>query len=441
VSLPRARLGDLDRRILALSIPALGAMAVEPIYGLVDTAIVGHLGKGPLGGLAVALSALNVGIYGAGFLSMVTAQRVAFRLGGGDRDGAARTAVSAYWLAAAIGLVLAAVLAGLARPIAGVLGASDLVVGHAVTYLRWAAIGVPFQLFVLAGNGHRRGMADTRTPLKILVVANVVNVALEVLFVPVLGWGVAGSAVGTVVAQVVSGLWFLLLSARVVEHRILPARADVVDLLRSGGVVVIRTLALLGALTAATAVAARLSAAKHGGHQIGIQVFFLLALTLDALAVPAATFVADALGRGDLDGAGRVASRCLRLSLVASVATAGFAIVGSPFLPRLFSDDAGVRSAATVALLLCGLAQPLAALAFCFDGILLGAGDFAVLRTSMLLALIPFAVPAVATLIWPRLGIAGVWAAVAVWLGTRALLLARRWRSGNWLPAAAAAAA
>jgi putative MATE family efflux protein len=361
---------------------------------------------------------------------------VAFRLGAGDREGAARTAVSAYWLAAGIGSVLAVVAVVLARPIAGALGADALVVGHAVTYLRWAAIGIPFQLFVLAGNGHRRGMADTKTPLRILVLANVINVLLEVLFVPILDLGLPGSALGTVVAQIVSGLWFVLLSAGVVERRILPARDDVIDLLRSGGVIVIRTLALLAALTAATAVAARLSAAKLGGHQIGVQVFFLLALSLDALAVPAATFVADALGRGDLDDARRVAARCLRLSLLASVVTGACATIGAPFLPRLFSDDAGVRSAATVALLLCGLTQPLAAAAFCFDGILLGAGDFAHLRQSMILALVPFALPAVATLVWPRLGIAGVWAALGLWLAARAALLAHRWTSGRWLPAA-----
>jgi len=409
-------------------------MAVEPIYGLVDTAIVGHLGRGPLGGLAIALTALNVGIYSAGFLSMVTAQRVAFRLGRGDPAAAARTVVSAYWLAAGIGLGLAVVAFTGARPIAGALGADALVVDHAVTYLRVSAIGIPFQLFVLAGNGHRRGMADTRTPLRILVVANVVNVVLELLFVPVFGLGVAGSALGTVVAQVVSGTWFLLLSAGLIGPRRLPCRADLVDLMRSGGVIVVRTVALLAALTAATAVAARLDTAKLGGHQIGIQVFFLLALTLDALAVPAATFVADALGRGDLEGAAQVARSSLRLSLLASLVTGAFAVLGAPFLPRLFSADGAVRSAATVALLLCGAAQPLAALAFCFDGILLGAGDFAILRRSMLLALIPFALPAAATLLWPQLGIAGVWAAISLWLASRAGLLACRWRSGRWLP-------
>lgn len=434
----------LDRRILGLAVPALGALAVEPVYGLVDTAIVGRLGRSELGGLAVALTALNLGVYGAGFLAMVTSQRVAFRTGGDDRAGAARTAVAAYWLALGIGVVLAAVALLGARPVASALGAEGVVLDRAATYLRWAALGLPFQLCVLAGNGHRRGLADVRTSLRILVVANVVNVVLEVVLVYGLDMGVAGSALGTTCAQVLSGTWFLVGSARLVRvagASWFPRSTDLLDLARGGSVVVVRTLALLAALTAATSVAARLGEAQLGGHQVGVQVFFLLALSLDALAVPAATFVADALGRLDVEGARLVAARCVRLSLLASVVTGAVTVAAAPFLPRLFSEDAGVRRSATVALLLCGLAQPLAALAFAFDGVLLGAGDFSALRRAMLLALVPFAVPAGLTLWlrWP--GVAGVWLALACWLGARAGLLAARWRSNAWLPAVAAASA
>ncbi len=434
-------MSPLDRRILALAVPALGALAVEPVYGLVDTAIVGRLGRTQLGGLAVALTALNLGVYGAGFLAMVTSQRVAFRTGGGDRAGAARAAVAAYGLAIGLGLVLAAVAVLGARPVASALGAKGAVLDHAVTYLRFAAPGLPFHLCVLAGNGHRRGLADTRTSLRILVVANVVNIVLEVVFVYGLDLGLAGSALGTTCAQVLSGTWFLLGSARMVAVagvRWVPRRDDVVDLLRGGSVIVVRTLALLAALTLATAVAARLGEGPLGGHQVGIQVFFLLALCLDALAVPAATFVADSLGRDDPAAARLVAARCIRLSLLASTVTGGITVLVAPLLPRVFSDAPDVRRAATVALLVCGLFQPLAALAFAFDGVLLGAGDFSTLRRAMLLALLPFAMPAALTLWlrWP--GIAGVWLALACWLGARAGLLAARWRSGAWLPAAVA---
>ena len=174
--------------------------------------------------------------------------------------------------------------------------------------------------------------------------------------------------------------------------------------------------------------AARLGEGQLGGHQVGIQVFFLLALSLDALAVPAATFVADALGRADPAAARVIAGRCVRLSLLASTVTGSATVAAAPFLPRLFSDDPAVRRSATVAVLLCGLFQPLAALAFAFDGVLLGAGDFRTLRRTMLLALVPFSVPALFTLWvrWP--GVAGVWAALGCWLAARAALLSRRWR-------------
>ena len=429
----------LDRRIFGLAVPALGALAVEPVYSLVDTAIIGRLGRSELGGLAVALTALNLGVYGAGFLAMVTSQRVAFRNGAGDQAGAARSAVAAYWLALGIGVALGGVALFAARPLAAALGADGLVLDRAATYLRFAALGVPFQLFVLAGNGHRRGLADTRTSLRILVAANLVNIALEVLFVYGLSLGVAGSALGTTCAQVLSGLWFLFGSARLVAAASVswrPRAEDVVDLMRGGSVIVVRTLALLAALTAATAVAARLGEAPLAGHQVGIQVFFLLALSLDALAVPAATFVAEALGRVDGEGARRVAGRCVRLSLLASLVTGGVTVAVAPVLPRLFTDEPDVRRSATVALVSCGLFQPLAGLAFAFDGVLLGAGDFEALRRAMLLALVPFALPAALTLWWRWPGIGGVWLALGCWLGARAVLLGRRWRSGSWLTAA-----
>jgi len=428
---------QLDRRILGLALPALGALAVEPLYGLVDTAIVGRLGRSQLGGLAVALTLLNLGVYGSGFLATVTSQRVAFRTGGGDRAGAARTVVAAYWLALATGLMLAFFAVLGARPLASLLGAEGPVLEQASTYLRYAAPGLPFQLCVLAGNGHRRGLADARTSLRILLVANVVNVVLEVGLVYGLGLGVTGSALGTSVAQLVSGTWFLLGSTRLVRTAHVtwfPTREDLLDLVGGGSVMVVRTLALLAAITSATAVAARLGDAVLGGHQIGIQVFFLLALCLDALAVAAATFVADSLGRGDLDAARDVAGRCLRLSLLASGVTGAATVAGAPFLPWLFSDDPDVRRSATVAMLICGLFQPVAAVAFALDGVLLGAGDFGVLRRAMLLSLVPFSLPALVTLWWRWPGVAGVWLALACWLAARAAMLSRH-RRRMFLPA------
>jgi putative MATE family efflux protein len=425
-----------DRRIVALAVPALGALAVEPLYTLTDVAIIGHLGTTPLAGLAVAVAILNVAVYASGFLAMATTSRVAFLRGADDEAGAARAAVAAYAVAIVVGTATALVIAAAAEPLSGLVGAEGEVQDAAVTYLRWSTLGLPFMLCQLAGNGHHRGMADTRTPLRIAVTSNVMNVVLELLFVYGLDAGVTGSALGTVCAQVMAGTWFLVRSRRIVARTgvgLRPDRGEAVGLVRAGGVIIIRTLALLAALTTATSTVARLGDKALGGHQIGQQVFFLLALSLDALAIPAQTFTGEALGRGDSTSAREIGSRCLRLSLGTGVIAGVLAIALAPIVPPLFSPDPEVQRAATVAMVVCGLAQPLAGVAFCFDGIFLGAGRYHLLRRTMLLALVPFGlVIAVPLVVRPAgtVGVALVWAAIAVWLSSRAGLLAHEWRHG-----------
>jgi Na+-driven multidrug efflux pump len=208
-------------------------------------------------------------------------------------------------------------------------------------------------------------------------------------------------------------------------------------LVRSGTALVVRTIALGAALTAATAIAAHVGSATLGGHQIALQVWLLLALTLDALAVPAQVYVGAALGAGRVDEAVAIGARCLRLGLIASAVVAVVTIALSPALPYVFSSDGSVRHVATIALVICGALQPFAALAFVYDGLLLGAGDFATLRRSMLLSLVAFAPLAAATLVHPALGVTGIWLALTCWLAARTALLGRRWRSRAWAAPAA----
>jgi putative MATE family efflux protein len=437
--MPRRPLDALDKRIIGLAVPALGTLTIEPLYNLTDTAIVGHLGRVPLGGLAIATSVLNILGWSANWLSTATTSRVAFQDGRRDPDGVASAAAAAYWSALAIGALVAVVLVAAARPLATLLGARGDVLDAATTYLRIAAIGMPFLLVTFAGNGHLRGLSNTRTPFRITVAANVVNVALELALVYGLGFGIAGSAAGTVVAQAVSAACFVVVGARPVARvRLRPHRADTRALWNAGAVLVIRTLALGAALNAATAIAAHLGTTVVGGHQIALQFWLLLALTLDALAVPAQVYVGNALGAGDVARAVEVGRRCLRLGWLLGGLLAVVTMATAPVLPYAFTGDASVRSQASAALLMCGVGQPLAAAAFVFDGLFLGAGGYAILRRTMLLALGVFAAPAALTLAVPSLGVAGVWFALDCWLGARAAMLGRRWASGAWQPRSAA---
>ena len=433
----RLRLGgrpfdELDRRIIRLALPALGALLVEPLYNLTDSAIVGHLGKEPLGGLAIATGALNIVGWTSAFLEMATVSFIAYRRGAGDEAGAGRAAGAAYVWSIGTGVAVALLVAGLAVPVVHVLGGRGLVGRDAVTYLRISAIGLVFLLVALAGTGHLTGLGDTRTPFRIALKANTVNIVLEVVLVYGARAGIAGSAWGTVVAQIVSAGLFSAASRRAVIKPMRPGRRELTRLGSDGVPLTIRTVALGLALLASTAIAARLGSARLAGHQIALQIWLLLALTLDALAVPAQVFVGEALGRGDRPGAERVGRRTLLFGLVAGAALGLATIALSWLIPWAFSSDPAVRHQATVALVICGALQPAAAIAFVLDGLLLGASGYRTLQYAMLASLLAFAPLAAVTLADHGLGLVGVWLALTCWLTSRALILGWCWLRGRW---------
>src|SRR4029079_11937151 len=185
---PRPTRRPYDREIVRLAVPALGALAAEPLYLLVDTAIVGHLGTPELAALALAATVLSNLVALCIFLTYGTTARVT-RLHGAGRDAdAAALGPQAFWLALAAGAALAAVVAALAAPLVHALGGDGHVADLATRYLRIASLGAPMALVALAGPGWLRGMSDLRTPLVIVVAANLANVVLEVLFVYGFGW-------------------------------------------------------------------------------------------------------------------------------------------------------------------------------------------------------------------------------------------------------------
>jgi len=240
-----------DGEILRLALPALGALAAEPLYLLVDTAIVGHLGTPQLAALALAATVLSNLVALCIFLTYGTTARVTRLHGAGHDEAAAALGPQALWLALAAGVVVGGTIAALAGPLVHALGGEDHVADMAARYLRIASIGVPMALIALAGQGWLRGMSDLRTPLVIVVVANLVNVVLEVLFVYGFDWGLDGSAWGTVLAQLGMGAAFAIVLLRAFAR---PDLARIRSLVSIGAQLVARTAALLGCFVLATAV-------------------------------------------------------------------------------------------------------------------------------------------------------------------------------------------
>lgn len=423
---------DLDRRVVRLALPALGTLAVEPLYVLVDTAIAGHLGTDVLAGLGIAAVVLLTVTSLVDFMEYAATPVVAFLHGAARPDDARRAAGDAVALAAILGTAVAGVVALAARPLVHVLGGRGDVADNAVLYLRIMSIGLPFALVVLAGHGVMRGVNRLARPLVIVAVANLVNLVLEIVAVYVLHWGIAGSAWSTVVAQVLAAVWFV----NVMRPHLLrsaPAWARYRPFLVTGVHLGLRAAAMLVVWITSTAVAARVDTPTLAANQIVNQLFMFLALTLDALAIPAQSLVAGSLGAGDPSTAVRVGDSATRLSLWAALLVAVPLAALSPLIPHVFSGDGAVVSRATAGLVILALTQFPGAVAFALDGALIGANDERFLARAAVGNLVAYLPLAVATAMAPQLGMLGLWGAQLVWITTRAGVNTARWRRQRWM--------
>jgi len=415
-----------DREIIAIALPALGALAAEPLYLLADTAIVGHLGTTQLAALALAATVLGALTTVFNFLVYGTTSAVARAHGAGDERRARELGSQAVWLGIAFGCVLGLATLLLAGPAVALLGRHGAVATRAARYLRISAAGLPAVLLSTAGQGYLRGASSLRRPLEIVIAANVANLALELALVYGLGLGLDGSALGTAIAQLAMGAAFLA----VVWPLPRPRPAQMRGLARVGVEIAVRTCALYASFVIASAVLARIGRASLGAHQIAFQLYNLLALVLDALAIAGQVMVGRMLGAGDGDGAYAAARRLTILSVAGGVVVGlGLGALYGP-LPHLFTSDPRVIDRLHAIWPLLAAMQPAAAAVFALDGVLIGAGDTRFLAFAMVLAAIAFYTPIALLALELHWGIVGVWAGllalVAVRLATNAARFARR---------------
>jgi len=422
-----------DREIFRLALPALGALAAEPLYLLVDTAIVGHLGRSQLAALGIAAVILG-GVFAIfNFLQYGTTAQVARAGGAGEDETARRLGAQAVWLSLAFGVGVAALVAALAEPLVALMGGEGQAAAYAVTYIRIAAIGLSAAFLALGGQGYLRGISDLRTPLQIIVAGNAVNVVLEVLFVYGFGWGIAGSAWGTAIAQLLMGAGFVVVIFRSLspaEARPQPVLARRV--LSLGKWIFLRTAALMGSFVLAGAVATRFGDASIGAHQVAFQLWIFLALVLDSIAIAGQIIVGRELGGGRRDDAYAAGERMIWLSVALGAAFALTMLALAGVLPRVFTGDATVLDETALLWPLFALMQPLNGAVFALDGILIGAGDGPFLAGSMVAAFFACAAVLFASLAgdW---GIRGVWAALVVLILVRLTAMTARFRRGRWL--------
>lgn len=430
----------LNREILRLAVPALGALVAEPMFLIVDAALVGHLGVVPLAGLGIASAVLQTIVGLMVFLAYSTTPAVARRFGAGDHASAVRAGIDGLWLALGLGALLAVAGSVLTGPLVALFGAPADVAEQAVIYLQLSMWGLPAMLIVFAATGLLRGMQDTVTPLWIAGLGFTANALLNWLFVYGFGWGIAGSAAGTVAAQWgMVGAYAYVVGRLARRHAasVLPQRDGVRGSARSGGWLFLRTVSLRLALLATVGVATGLGTEELAGWQVAFTIFSTAAFALDALAIAAQALIGRGLGAGDEAFVRKVLARTVAWGVWFGVLVGVLIAAASGVIGLVFTGDARLAALIQPALLVLAIAQPLCGAVFVLDGVLMGAGDARYLAVAGGLNLVPYAPALLLVALLAPPGAAGLaWLAVSffgVYMLARLATLGWRVRRPHWL--------
>ncbi len=432
----------LNRDILRLALPALGALIAEPMFLIVDSALVGHLGTTPLAGLGIASAVLQTIVGLMVFLAYSTTPAVARRFGSGDMRSAVSVGIDGMWLALGLGAILALIGYGATPFLVQLFGPTEAVAHQAEQYLGISMWGLPAMLIVFAATGLLRGMQNTLITLWIAGGGFALNALLNALFIYGFGWGIGGSAFGTVVAQWTMVVAYVLIAARLAKQHGAsrrPQREGVRGSARSGGWLFLRSLSLRVAILATVAVVTGIGTEELAGYQVVFTIFSTAAFALDALAIAAQALVGKQLGVGDRRATQAVLRRLLGWGLWFGVIVGVVIGALSGVIGLLFTGDAALAALIQPALIVLAVSQPICAIVFVLDGILIGAGDARYLAVAGVLNLVPMVPALVLVSVTSPADAAGLaWVSVCffgVYMIARLLTLGWRIRGTQWMNA------
>lgn len=434
---PEVGVGAIGRRLWSIALPVLPVLSAEPVYLLVDGIIVGRQGADALAALGVGALVLLVLGTQMNFLSYGTTARSARLHGAGRRADAVAEGVQATWIALAVGALVVAAVSALMGPLTRALAADAEVAAGAAEWLRVAVWGIPCILVASAGHGWMRGVQRLRTPLVLVAVGIGVSTVGCVVLVPGLGpapeMGLVGSAWSNLAGQLLMAGGFL--TALALEHKgsLRPRRAVIVSQLRMGVDLVIRTASFQITFAVATTAAAAAGVNSLAAHHLAQQLWSLYSLVLDSVAIAAQSLVGAALGAG-LAAHGRALARAVVVwSLGLGVALALVTVLFREPMATLLAGDAGVADRLVVALIGMAVVVLPAAVVFGLDGVLLGAGDAAYLRTSTVIAALCGFLPVLLATRHFGWGLTGIWWGMGVFVGMRLVAVGMRVRGDRWV--------
>lgn len=418
--------------------PIILANVAVPLLGVVDTAVIGHLGEtAPLGAIAIGAQIFSFLYWGLGFLRMGTTGLTAQADGAGDHAEMRASLGRALLIA----LALAVLLIALQRPLATgafiVFETSHEIERLARSYFSIRIWGAPATLVGYAVLGWFIGLRDSRSVLMLQVFLNALNIVLDLLFVVGFGWGVRGVALGTLISEWSAALLALALvalklrssgsrdRAAAVPLAVLFAPRPLLATLRVNQDIFLRTILLISAFAWFTRQGARASDTVLAANHVLLQFLSFSAFFLDGFAFAAEALVGQAVGRTSrpqLRHAVRLSSN-LAVAMAAAT-TIAFAVLGTTVVDAL-TNVSDVREAAHRFLPYAVLHPIIAVWCFQLDGIFIGATRTADMRNAMIAS---FGVYLVCWwLLWGPLENHGLWIAFLLFFVARGVTLAIRY--------------
>ncbi len=443
--LPAFSRRTIAAQVLSLAWPVVIEQLLGTAVGLVNTYIVGHLGAAPLAavGLSTQLSSLLMALFSA--VGVGSTALVARHIGANQLHVARRVAGQSLLLALAMGLLSTLPCLLLGAPLLELFGGDSTVVALGEPYLVAVGATMPLMAVLFISNAALRGAGDTRTPMLVMGLVNLVNGVVSWSLVrgigPLPALGVLGAGIGSAASVGVGGLTVaaILLRGRrgtaltVDRQSLRPDPAQAWRLLRiglpSGAEQLVMRLAQLMLATVVT----QMGTAAYAGHQLGIQLLSLAFMPGFALSVATTTLVGQELGRNDPQRATActMLASWVTLAIMSSLGVLAY-VLAEPLL-RIFTSDAEVIAEGLDAVRGCALIEPPLAWYYVFAGALRGAGDTRFVLLAQLVAIWLVRLPLAYRLgLSFNLGLGGVWAAMILDMIVRAALLALRFRSGAW---------
>ncbi|MBI2864229.1 MAG: MATE family efflux transporter [Chloroflexi bacterium] len=434
----------MPRRVMGLAWPVVAEQTSLTFVGLVDTVLVGHLGPVALAGVGLGAQTIWIPQVFFNGIAVGATAIVARRIGEGDPRRAKEALHQSIIMAFVVGLIFAPVVWTLARSIMVLFRAQPDVVETGVLYLRASAPGLIPALIMLAANAVMRGAGNTRTPMLIMLVANIVNIILAYVLIygflglpalGVVGSGIAGSSAWTVgcimaIALLIRGVGPLRYTARRAFSVSLETSARI---LHVGLPAAFELLQFQIAYTVFSLIFSALGTTVYAAHTVALRIENIAFMPGAGLGMAATTLVGQALGAGRHDVAEKATNLAKWYAVALMTAISALIVLFRTELIAVFVSDRAVIEVGAIAIAVYSVSMPLMGIGNCLSGALRGAGDTRAVLTIMTAGVWLVRLPcAYAFAYWFGFGAVGAWSAAALDIIVRGVVLWWRFAAGHW---------